>query len=152
MKVNKAHCAPEQPPAGARGQHEIENRKIVSNTHSNYQSTAARAPNSSFQSERFFYFIAFTDWASRQLVSSFINCALCERGFAKPWWSAHTHSHKCYSNYLLARSWLESISFIYFPAGKCAVVLVKNCAFLHLHLLVHKPRVMVALMFVNFQN
>ena len=31
----KAHCAPEQPHAGARGQHKIENRKIVSNTHSN---------------------------------------------------------------------------------------------------------------------
>ena len=30
----KAHCAPESP-TGARGQHEIENRKIVNNTHSN---------------------------------------------------------------------------------------------------------------------
>ena len=31
----KVHCAPEQPPAGARGQHEIENPKIVSSRHSN---------------------------------------------------------------------------------------------------------------------
>ena len=29
------------------------------------------------------FFIALTDWASLQLVSSFINCVLCERDLAK---------------------------------------------------------------------
>ena len=97
-------------------QHTLEFTRVLLHVH--------RTAHSSLNAHIFF--IAFTDWASRQLVSSFINCVLCERGFAKPWWSAHTHSQKCCSNYLLARSRLDSISFIYFPAGRCAVVLVQN--------------------------
>ena len=59
------------------------------------------------------FFIALTDCASLQLVSFFINCVLCERGFAKLWWSAQSHSQKCCSHYLLAQSRLDSISFIF---------------------------------------
>ena len=92
-----------------------------------HQSIAALAPNSSFQSERSYFLIALTDWVSLQLVSSFINyCVLFERSFAKLWWSAHSYSQKCCSHYLLARSRLDSISFIYLTAGKWAVVLVHN--------------------------
>ena len=99
-------------------QHPLEFTRVLMHVHR----TAQSSPNAHI------FFIAFTGWASLQLVSSFINCVLCERGFPKLWWSAHTHSHKCCSHYPLARSRLDSISFIYFPAGKCAVVLVQSGA------------------------
>ena len=99
-----------------REQQALEFTRVLLHVHR----TAQSIPNAHI------FFIAFTDWASLQLVSSFINCVLCERGFAKPWWSAHTHIQKCCSHYSLARSRLDSISFICFPAGKCAVVLVQN--------------------------
>ena len=109
------------------GKHVVQqNNRSLAPAVSTRSKTVHRATHSSPNAYNFF--IAPTHWAvhSLQLVDCYINYVLCERGFAKLWWSAHTHSQKCCSHYLLARSRLDSISFIYFPAGKWRVVLVQN--------------------------